>query len=170
MRRWGFACGLILLGVVSLRAADRAGAKPAPAGPPNPNAKADDDVVSETIGTLAAAYLNQAYLSIGILGDAVAEEIYEDADALELLEVHLGTATMVSEQLQKLAKSPAMDQEDAGELRQLIQIAELIKKQGETLAAVWSGDESKIAVWEKLRDQTGTEIEKFLGDDEPVKK
>jgi hypothetical protein len=171
MRRFMIAGLVLLLVVDSLRAIDRPFLKRAPAGPPAPPAAtAEEDVVSETIGTLAVAYLNQAYLSIGILSDAVAEEAYEDADALELLELHLGAATMVGEQLQKLAKSPAMDQEEAVEIRQLIQIAELIKKQGETLAAVWSGDDSKIPVWEKLRDQTGNEIEKLLGEEEPEKK
>jgi len=164
------ACAVLLLGIAVLRAADAPKAKPAPAGPAAPAAGPADDVVSETIGTLAVAYLNQAYLSIGILSDAVAQETYEDADALELLEVHLGMATMVSEQLQKLAKSPAMEQDEAAELRKLIRIAELIKTQGATLVAVWAGDETKIAVWEKLRDQTGTEIEKFLGEDETEKK
>lgn len=174
MRRYLPIVVVLLIGVGSLRAVDRPLLKRlAPAGPAEPSAPldvADDDVVSETIGTLAVAYLNQAYLSIGILGDAVSQEAYEDADALELLNVHLGMATMVAEQLQKLAKSPALEQEDTAELRRLIHIAELIKRQGETLAAVWSGDESKIAVWEKLRDDTGNEIEKFLGEDEPEKK
>jgi hypothetical protein len=170
MRRFGLACAVLVIGVVALRAADVPTKQPAPAGPSAPVDTAAEDIVSETIGTLAVGYLNQAYLSIGILGDAVAQEAYEDADALELLEVHLGMATMVSEQLQKLAKSPAMVEEDVTELRQLIQIAELIKKQGETLASIWAGDESKVAVWEKLRDQTGMQIEKFLGDDEPEKK
>ena len=129
-------------------------------------AEAQADVVSETVGTLAGAYLNQAFLSIGILADAVGKETYDDKEALELLEVHLSLATMVEKQLQALAKVSSADQEEAATVAALIKIAAQIRTQGETLQAVWSGDEAKAAVWEKLREETGNDLERFFGEAE----
>lgn len=130
---------------------------------------AQADVVSETIGTLSGAYLNQAFLSIGILGDAVGKEVYGDDEAQELLDVHLGLAAMVEQQLQALAKLPDMDPDEVKTIATLVKIAGLIKQQGEVLNAVWNGDETKAALWEKLREETGRELDLFF-DDEPTKK
>lgn len=129
-------------------------------------AEAQADVVSETIGTLAGAYLNQAFLSIGILADAVGKETYEDEEAQELLDVHLGLATMVEQQLQSLAKVSSGEKEDAETVALLLKIAGQIRAQGEALHAVWNGDEAKAAVWEKLRTETGNELERFFGEEE----
>lgn len=128
--------------------------------------EAQATIVSETIGTLAGAYLNQAYLSIGILADAVGKETYDDTEAQELLDVHLGLATMVDRQLQALAKAPGMEQEERETVAALIKIAEQIRLQGETLHAVWNGDEAKVAVWEKLREETGDALERYFGEEE----
>jgi hypothetical protein len=141
-------------------------AKPTPLGPAAPAAEEELDVASETIGTLAGAYLNQAYISIGILGDAVGAEVYEPAEGLELLQVHLELAEQAELQLAALAKSPELAPDDAAGVLQLVKIANLIRQQGKTLQAVWAGDEAKIAVWEKLRDETANEIEKFFGEEE----
>ena len=142
--------------------------KPVVAGPAGPAAPVDEevDVISETIGTMTGAYLNQAYLSIGILGDAVGADVYEPEEAKELLDVHLGLAEQAELQLTALSKSPDLDAEDAAGVQQLAKIAGLIRTQGETLMAVWAGDESKIDVWTKLREETAGEIEKFFGEEE----
>lgn len=151
-------------------AVPKVASKPVPLGPAAPSleigAAEEFDVVSETIGTLTGAYLNQAYLSIGILGDAVGAEVYEPAEAHELLSVHLELAEQAEQQLTALAKSPDLEPSDAAGVLQLAKIATLIRQQGLTLQAVWAGDESKIAVWEKLRDDTANEIEKFFGEEE----
>jgi hypothetical protein len=127
------------------------------------------DVISETIGTLSGAYLNQAFLSIGILADAAGKDVYNDEEAQELLDVHLGLAAMVEQQLQALAKLPDMEPEEAKTIATLVKIAGLIKQQGETLNAVWGGDETKAPLWEKLREETGRELDLFF-DEEPTKK
>lgn len=143
--------------------------KPVPLGPAAPTLEPELDVASETIGTLAGAYLNQAYLSIGILGDAVGAEVYEPPEAHELLSVHLELADQAEKQLTALAKKGELDAEDAAGVMQLVKIANLIKQQGQTLQAVWAGDETKIPVWEKLRDDTANEIEAFFGEEEETK-
>jgi hypothetical protein len=150
-------------------AVPKVASKPAPLGPAAPtlDAAAEEiDVASETIGTLSGAYLNQAYLSIGILGDAVGAEVYEPAEARELLNVHLELAEQAEAQLTALAKSPDLETSDAEGVLQLAKIAGLIRQQGLVLQAVWAGDESRIPIWEKLRDDTANEIEKFFGEDE----
>lgn len=147
--------------VLSARSAD------VPAAKPN---DAASDVAGDTIGTLAGAYLNQAYMSIGILADAVANDVYEGDDAQDLLDVHLGLVTMVEEQLQKLAKSDGIDKDDAATITTFIRIAGLIKTQGTVLHDIWSGKNEKTEQWEKLRELTGDELDKFFGDEEPAAK
>jgi hypothetical protein len=144
-------------------------AKPTPLGPAAPAVEGEVDVVSETLGTMAGAYLNQAYLSIGILGDAVGAEVYEPSEALELLQVHLELAEQAEQQLTALSKSPDLEPSDAAGVMQLAKIANLLRQQGQTLQSVWAGDEAKIPAWEKLREETAAEIEKFFGEDEETK-
>lgn len=164
MRRALIACLALLSAAPMLvplvRSADPPAAKPS---------DAPSDVAGDTIGTLAGAYLNQAYLSIGMLADAEASKVYEGEEAQDLLDVHLGLATMVEEQLQKLAKSDGLDKEDAATITTLVRIAGLIKAQGNVLHEIWSGKNEKTDQWEKLREITGDELDKFFGDDEPEK-
>src|SRR5689334_16486112 len=89
-------------GTLPQGAVPKLASKPVPLGPAAPTPEGDVDVVSETIGTLAGAYLNQAYLSIGILGDAVGADVYEPSEALELLQVHLELAEQAERQLTAL--------------------------------------------------------------------
>lgn len=138
-----------------------------------PAAKPTDgasDVAGDTIGTLAGAYLNQAYMSVGILADAEANNVYEADEAQELLDVHLGLVTMVEEQLQKLAKSDGLDKDDIATIATFIRIAGLIKAQGTVLNEIWNGKNEKTEQWEKLREITGDELDKFFGEEDVAAK
>jgi hypothetical protein len=133
-------------------------------GPTKPDDSAE--VVGEAIGTLSGAYLNQAYLSLGLLADAEAGNVYKLEEARELLDAHLGLVLIVEKQLQALAKASSAEKDEVETLRALLKIAGLIKSQGQVLHNLWNGDEKQAAVWDKLRQETGDELDKFFGDDE----
>lgn len=119
------------------------------------------DPLVESFLTASISYLNQAYLSVGILGDTLSTELYEDEQIGELLSAHYAMAEKVEKQLTALAKTSTFDADDKAVVEQLVKIAGLIKTQTKTLEDVWSGDEAQVAVWEKLREETSAALEVF---------
>lgn len=124
----------------------------------------EDDPFSETFMTVTVSYLNQSFLSLGILGDAYVKDTYEDEQAGELLGVHFDLAESVEKQLTLLSKSKQLDAEDVKTITQLAKIAGLIKSQAMTLEDIWNGDESKVKLWNELRDQTAKALAEFGSD------
>ena len=123
----------------------------------------DDDPFPDTFMTMSVSYLNQAFLSIGILGDAYASEAYEDEQAGELLGAHFNMALHVETKLKELSASKSLDEEDRRTIDRLVKIAGLVRTQIETLEEIWNGDETKVKTWNELREQTAKELTAFGG-------
>jgi hypothetical protein len=144
------------------RAADAPPDAPAGASAKAPTAE-DADPFPDTFMTMSVSYLNQSFLSIGILGDAYASKAYEDEQAGELLGAHFQMALHVETKLKELAASKALDEEDKKTIERLVKIAGLVRSQVETLEAIWNGEEEKVKTWNELRDQTTKELAAFGG-------
>jgi hypothetical protein len=127
------------------------------------DAPVDDDPFPDTFMTMSVSYLNQSFLSIGILGDAYASNAYEDEQAGELLGAHFQMALHVETKLKELAAAKALDDEDKKTIERLVKIAGLVRSQIETLEAIWNGEEDKVKSWNELRDQTAKELSAFGG-------
>ncbi len=138
-----------------------------PEAPPPAGTGEEADVFTETMLTTTIAYLNQGYMSIGILADAIAAGAYEEEQARALLEAHEALAEQVEAQLRTLAKSPGLDQEDVAAVNELVKLAQLNTLQCTTLAAVFEGNDSQDAVWEKIRAAALKELEKYGEDEAP---
>jgi hypothetical protein len=123
----------------------------------------DDDPFPDTFMTMSVSYLNQAFLSIGILGDAYASDAYEDEQAGELLGAHFNMSVHVETKLKELAASKTLDDEDRRTISRLVKIAGLVRTQIETLEEIWNGDETKVKTWNELREQTAKELTAFGG-------
>jgi hypothetical protein len=126
-------------------------------------APVDDDPFPDTFMTMSVSYLNQSFLSIGILGDAYASKAYEDEQAGELLGAHFEMAVHVETKLKELAASKALDAEDRKTVERLLKIAGLVRSQIETLEDIWNGEEEKVKTWNSLREQTAKELAAFGG-------
>lgn len=132
------------------------------------DATADDgDPFSETLMTSTVSFLNQSYVSIGILADAAGKDVFEGEELAELLDLHHTLAEQVEQQLRALAKAPGLDAADVAAINELVKLAQLNKWQCETLAEIYAGDETKEKVWEQLREAAYKELAKY-SDEEPA--
>ncbi len=122
--------------------------------------------VSDTLMTTTIAFLNQSYVSIGVLADAAGKDAYTDEELAEMIDLHHSLAEQVEEQLRVLAKSPDLDAEDVAAVNELAKLAQLNKWQCEALAGVYSGDETKEKVWQQLREAAYTELAKYSDEEE----
>jgi hypothetical protein len=128
----------------------------------------DNDPFPDTFMTMSVSYLNQAFLSIGILGDAYASDAYKDDQAGELLGAHFQMAEHVETKLKELAASKTIDEEDRNTINRLVKIAGLVRTQVETLEEIWNGDEAKVKTWNEIREQTAKELTAFGGAGKPA--
>ncbi len=136
----------------------QAPAEKADAAPPAPNA-----VLTESVGLFAGVQLYQTYLNIGLLADARAAGVYEDADAGHVLGSVLEPLKKVDKQLEKLAALKGLDKEDAAAVARLRKIAALLILQGDSLAAFWTTDQQAPAdKYEAARLKAWAELEDFL--------
>lgn len=122
--------------------------------------------ISDTLMTTTIAFLNQSYVSIGVLADAAGKDAYTDEELAEMIDLHHSLAEQVEEQLRVLAKSPDLDAEDVAAVNELAKLAQLNKWQCEALAGVYSGDETKEKVWQQLREAAYTELAKYSDEEE----
>lgn len=122
--------------------------------------------VSDTLMTTTIAFLNQSYVSIGVLADAAGKDAYTDEELAEMIDLHHSLAEQVEEQLRVLAKAPDLDAEDVAAVNELAKLAQLNKWQCEALAGVYSGDETKEKVWQQLREAAYTELAKYSDEEE----
>ncbi|MGC3971519.1 MAG: hypothetical protein QM775_30505 [Pirellulales bacterium] len=134
-----------------------------PAGNASPldDASIEGDPFSETLMTTTISFLNQSYVSIGILADAAGKDVFEGEELAELLDLHHTLAEQVEEQLRVLSKVPGLDAEDVVAINELVKLAQLNKWQCEALAAIYEGDDSKQTVWQQLREAAYKELAKY---------
>lgn len=147
LRRFVVVCLVSSTATSSMRAAEE----------PKPTS----DPFVDSFLTMSLAYLNQTFLSIGILGDALSTDLYEEEQVSELLSAHLTLATNVETRLTALKKSPDLDADDQAVVERMLRIAGLLKSQVKALEAVYNGDESQVQKWEELRETTATELATF---------
>lgn len=128
----------------------------------------EGDPFSETLMITTVSFLNQSYVSIGILADAAGKDTFEEQELADLLDLHHTLAEQVEEQLSVLAKAPGMDAADTAAINELVKLAQLNKWQCEALAAIYGGDDSKQVVWQQLRQAAYKELAKYSDEEDPA--
>jgi|GEM_PF-841869 len=127
-------------------------------------AEGPDEHVLGAIGGLTAAYVYQAYLNIGMIGDSVANKSMEPATGKELLRSVLAVMDTVDDQLAAVSKNTPLSAEDKKGLGDLQKIIPLLKIQGEELELIWSTKEASHAkkyeaartlAWDKIKTTLG---------------
>jgi len=127
------------------------------------------DRALEVVGGLTAGHLYQSYLNIGMLADAVENEVYTDVEAKKLL----GTVTALMEtvdlQLTRL-NDTLDDAEDRKRLIQVRQLAGLLRTQAKELRGYWDVPAKDVELrrqhelkFHKARDEAWTGIKELLG-------
>lgn len=114
-------------------------------------------------------YLNQAHLSVGLLGDAVAKKVYEGSPATELATLHARWAAAAGSELTKVSKSDESDEEDAKLMLKMARLAGLVQAQSDAVAGLAAGDDAQAAEFGKHRDaavklldELNAEVPQFL--------
>lgn len=133
---------------------------------PTAGSEEEGDPFSETLMITTVSFLNQSYVSIGILADAAGKDAFEEQELADLLDLHHTLAEQVEEQLSVLAKAPGMDAADTAAINELVKLAQLNKWQCEALAAIYGGDDSKQVVWQQLREAAYKELAKYSDEEE----
>lgn len=103
-----------------------------PADKPDPALSA----FAESAGLFAGLQLYNTYLNIGILADAMAEELYPSADVYQLLGSVVHPLERVEKQLAKIT-ALKLPKEDADAVAKLTRIAGLLRQQGKELELYW---------------------------------
>jgi hypothetical protein len=143
----------------------------AAAQPPAPARTTADEnaVLLETVGMLAGVQLYQTYLNVGMLADAYAEDVYETAEAKQLLGSVVGPLEKIEKQFDKVA-ALKLTKEDAAAVARMKKIAGLLRQQGKSLQAYWdAGAEDDKKKYEEARQAAWKELSDLL-DLEPKKK
>jgi hypothetical protein len=117
----------------------------------------------ETIGTLSAAHLYQAFLNIGMLADGRAQGTYNEKEAAEVLQTVVTLVKTVDAQLISVTKLE-LAKEDREAMEQLRKISLLLQQEADELSAFWkSGDEARGSKYQKLREEAWQSLSKVLG-------
>jgi len=117
----------------------------------------------ETIGALIAAHCYQTYFNIGLLSDGRAKGIYNDKDALKVLDSILSILATVEQKLTALDKL-TLEKEDRASLAQMRELSALLRRQAHDLDALWeNGREEDAARYESTRKDAWAAISKLLG-------
>jgi hypothetical protein len=131
----------------------------------------ENAVLLETVGLLAGAQLYQTYLNIGLLADSAAEDVYEAAEAAQLLGSVVQPLEKIEKQLEKVA-ALKLTKDDAAAITRMKKIAGLLRQQGKALQAYWDTDmedhkkkyeEARQAAWKDLSDLLALEPKKSTG-------
>ena len=142
----------------------------ASAQPPAPakTVAEENSVLLETVGMLAGVQLYQTYLNVGLLADAYAEDVYESAEATQLLGSVVGPLEKIEKQLDKVA-ALKLTKEDAAAVARMKKIAGLLRTQGKSLQLYWDTglddhnkkyEETRQAAWKELSDLLDLEPKK----------
>lgn len=142
---------------------------PPPVEKPREPAPAARDRALEVVGGLTAGHLYQSYLNIGMLADAVENEVYTDAEAKKLLGTV--TALMDTVDLQLTRLNEALDDaEDRKRLAQVRQLTGLLRAQAKELRGYWEVPAKDMELrkqhelkFHKAREEAWTGIKELLG-------
>jgi hypothetical protein len=127
------------------------------------------DRALEVVGGLTAGHLYQSYLNIGMLADAVENEVYTDAEAKRLLGTVTSLMDTVDLQLTRLNEA-LDDAEDRKRLTQVRQLTGLLRTQAKELRGYWDVPAKDMELrkqhelkFHKARDEAWTGIKELLG-------
>lgn len=137
--------------------------------PPREPVPVARDRALEVVGGLTAGHLYQSYLNIGMLADAVENEVYTDAEAKKLLGTVTALMDTVDLQLTRLNES-ITDAEDQKRLGQVRQLTALLRIQAKELRGYWDVPAKDVELrkqhelkFHKARDEAWTGIKELLG-------
>ena len=125
---------------------------------------AEDPALVEALGGLSAAYVYQAYLNIGMIGDSVANKSMEPDTGKQLLGAVLGMMDNINTQLTAVAKSDKLTADDQKTMQEFLAIVSLLKTQGKELNLMWeTKDEAHAKKYESARTLAWDKIKTILG-------
>jgi hypothetical protein len=120
------------------------------------------NILTEAVGLFGGLQLYNTYLNIGLLADAMANDIYEVGDVSQLLGSVILPLERVDMQLEKLKKVP-LSTDDRQALAQMSKIVSLLRTQGKELQVYWeNGDDESAAKFETARLAAYKELNNLL--------
>jgi hypothetical protein len=152
---------------VSREGEDPEEGKAARSAPPDdpgtaPVEKSTPDPLLEVVGGLTGAHLYQSHLSIGLLADAVEEEVYEVEQAGKMLATLTSTIEAVDKQLARIPVA-RMDAEEQEHLDKVRKLGVLMKAQTSELRLYWeTGKKEHADRFQKARSEAWTGIQELL--------
>ncbi|MBL8800163.1 MAG: hypothetical protein JNM56_40145 [Planctomycetia bacterium] len=127
------------------------------------------DRALEVVGGLTAGHLYQSYLNIGMLADAVENEVYTDGEAKKLLATVTSLMDTVDVQLTRLNEA-IEDAEDRKRLGQVRELTALLRAQARELRGYWDVPAKDVELrkqhelkFHKARDAAWGGIKELLG-------
>jgi hypothetical protein len=130
------------------------------------NANESKDRSLETMGSLTAAHLYQAFLNIGLLADAREKEVYTAAEAEKLLDSVTRMLDTVDRRLGQMLDNGLQD-EDKEAVEHARALGGLLRTQARELRTYWQTDDQEYAdKFQKTRQKSWTGIQALLGVDD----
>jgi hypothetical protein len=140
--------------------APKKAADTSPPSGPSPDPKREP--ILQTLGGLTAAHLYQTYLNIGFLADAWENDVYEAAEAKDLLAKLTALMDKVDQQLAELARA-GLDEDDQKALQRTRELAGLLREQAKELKAYWeTSNKEHAAKYHKIREKVWAGITEVL--------
>lgn len=117
----------------------------------------------ETIGGLSAVHLYQSYLNIGLLADAVENETYTRAEAVNVMLTVMELVNMVEKQLGKLP-AKGLTSEDEAALDAIQALTRDLRAQSSSLVSYWaSGEAAHATRYQSAREQSWNALKEMMG-------
>jgi len=117
----------------------------------------------ETIGGLSAVHLYQSYLNIGLLADAVENETYTRAEAVNVMLTVMELVNMVEKQLGKLP-AKGLTPEDEAALDAIQALTRDLRTQSNSLVSYWaSGEPAHATRYQSAREQSWNALKEMMG-------
>jgi hypothetical protein len=130
------------------------------------NASESKDRSLETMGSLTAAHLYQAFLNIGLLADAREKEVYTAAEAEKLLDSVTRMLDTVDHRLGQMLDG-GLHEEDKEAVERARELGGLLRSQARELRTYWQTDDQEYAdKFQKTRERSWTGIQALLGVDD----
>lgn len=123
----------------------------------------DQQLLLETLGSLAASHLYQSYLNIGFIADGKAEGTYEEKDIQQILSSILTLMEALDKKLDQVGKLE-LSKDDRDGIDQIRKLSGQLRQQADELQAFWkTGDKARADKYEKTRKEAWQGISKLLG-------
>jgi hypothetical protein len=120
----------------------------------------------ETMGSLTAAHLYEAFLNIGLLADAREKEVYTAAEAEKLLDSVTRMLDAVDRRLGQMLDD-GLHEEDKEAVEHARALGGLLRTQARELRTYWQTDDQAYAEkFQKTRQKSWTGIQALLGVDD----